>query len=510
MAVTVGTVGLAELLAAAAGISPLLAVAEAVIALTPGAVATALIDLLGPLGRPTAVAGVVVVLLVAGAALGRIGASRPRIAAGAVLALAALAGWAAATRGTDNTEGTGWLAAVAVLAAGGAGAAALVAASRRAAAVAAPPAGFSEPSGPPEPSRDAAAPTVSRRTLVAGLGATVVIGAAGVSVGAWARGRRNLDLGPADLALPAPAQARPAVPAGLEVDGVSPLLTPNDRFYRIDTAVTVPRVDAVDWTLRVHGMVARPFALTLRQLLDMELVEVDVTLACVSNEVGGDLVGTARWLGVPLVRLLEQAGVTPGAEQVVGRSVDGWTAGFPLEAATDGRDAVVAVGMNGEPLPARHGFPARLVVPGLYGYVSATKWLSEIELASWDFDAYWVPRGWAKRAPIRRQSRIDRPRGDQQVDGARAVVAGVAWAPLVGVDGVELQVDDGEWQPAELGPGLDDATWRQWVWRGALQPGRRRLRVRCVGGDGQRQTGEQAPPRPDGATGWHTVTVTVV
>jgi DMSO/TMAO reductase YedYZ molybdopterin-dependent catalytic subunit len=345
--------------------------------------------------------------------------------------------------------------------------------------------------------------------VVAALGAAVVVGAAGSSLGAIARERRSIETGSRDAALPSPERALEPAPSGLRVEGVPPLLTPNEDFYRIDTNITVPRISAEGWTLRVHGLVARELELTLDELSDLGLVEADITMACVSAEVGGDLVGTARWLGVPLPRLLGMAGVEPGGEQVVGRAEDGWTAGFPLEAALDGRDALVAVGMNGEPLPAAHGFPARLVVPGLYGYVSATKWLAEIELAPSDFDAYWVPRGWAKEAPIHRQSRIDRPADGAELPGSEVVAAGVAWAPLVGVDAVELQVDDGGWQPAELGPALSDAAWRQWVWRGELEPGEHHLRVRCVGGDGKRQTGEVSPPRPDGATGWHTITVAV-
>ncbi|MEL7208673.1 MAG: molybdopterin-dependent oxidoreductase, partial [Actinomycetota bacterium] len=277
---------------------------------------------------------------------------------------------------------------------------------------------------------------------------------------------------------------------------------PNDDFYRIDTALIVPQVAPEDFRLTIGGMVDNPLELTYDDLLGMDQVSERVTIACVSNEVGGGLVGNADWQGVLLSDLLEQAGVQPGAEQVVGRSIDRWTAGFPLEAATDGRPTMVAIGMNGEPLPIIHGFPARLIVPGLDGYVSATKWLSDISLTTWDgFDGYWVPLGWSKEGPVKTQSRIDVPAGD--VDGPAVNIAGVAWAPTRGIDRVEVQIDDGDWQEAELGPGNSDLTWRQWVLRAELDPGRHLARVRATDGEGETQTDDTAPPRPDGATGWH-------
>jgi DMSO/TMAO reductase YedYZ molybdopterin-dependent catalytic subunit len=232
-----------------------------------------------------------------------------------------------------------------------------------------------------------------------------------------------------------------------------------------------------------------------------------VTLSCVSNEVGGGLIGNAKWTGVRLVDLLERAGVQEGADQIVGRSVDGWTSGFPTELAFDGRDPLVAVGMNGEMLPPAHGFPARLVVPGLYGYVSATKWLEEIELTTWDgFDSYWVPRGWSKEGPIKTQSRIDVPARGATVGGDPAVFAGIAWAPIKRITRVEVRVDDGPWEIASLTSPLSDASWVQWRHEMELAPGGRwRLQVRATDGDGETQTENIAPPAPDGATGWHTV-----
>jgi DMSO/TMAO reductase YedYZ molybdopterin-dependent catalytic subunit len=302
----------------------------------------------------------------------------------------------------------------------------------------------------------------------------------------------------------------PAAGAALPVEGMSPLFTPNERFYRIDTALRIPLVDPATWRLRVTGMVERPFELSYDDLLALPLVESDVTIACVSNTVGGGLVGNARWTGVRLADLLERAGVRPGATQVVGRSVDGFTAGFPTAVALDGRDALVAVGMNGETLPIEHGFPARLVVPGLYGYVSATKWLADIELTTWEaFDGYWVPRGWSKEGPIKTQSRIDVPRPDRRLPPGPTVIAGVAWAPTRGVDRVEVSVDDGPWREAELAEALADTTWRQWRLRWDATPGSHRLRVRATDGTGETQTQTSAPPAPDGATGWHTVAVRV-
>jgi hypothetical protein len=238
----------------------------------------------------------------------------------------------------------------------------------------------------------------------------------------------------------------------------------------------------------------------------MPLVDRYVTIACVSNEVGGDLVGNARWTGVRLVDVLDQAGVRPEATQIVGRSVDGWTSGFPTELAYDGRDPLIAVGMNGEPLPARHGFPARLIVPGLYGYVSATKWLAEIELTRWeDFDAYWVPRGWSKEGPIKTQSRIDHPRRGERISAPDAVFAGVAWAPGRGISRVDVRVDAGDWIEAELTTPLSGDAWVQWRVAIPVDPGEHTVTVRATDGTGATQTSETQRPAPDGATGHHRV-----
>ncbi|HLU32062.1 MAG TPA: molybdopterin-dependent oxidoreductase, partial [Acidimicrobiia bacterium] len=303
--------------------------------------------------------------------------------------------------------------------------------------------------------------------------------------------------------------AAPPPGASFGVADLSPVVTPNAEFYRIDTALSVPSVDTDSWSLVIHGMVDQPFELTYEDLLGMDLVERFVTLSCVSNQVGGDLVGTAIWRGVPLRQLLDRAGVRPGATQIVGRAVDGFTVGFPTDAAFDGRTALVAVGMNGEPLPLDHGFPARLVVAGLYGYVSATKWLSDIELTTWEgFDAYWVPRGWSKEGPVKTQSRIDVPRAGGVVGLEEISIAGVAWAPNVGIERVEVQVDEGEWMEAQLAEALSDDTWRQWMVRWSPTEGDHAIRVRATDRSGYTQTEERVPPAPNGATGWHTIRVT--
>jgi DMSO/TMAO reductase YedYZ molybdopterin-dependent catalytic subunit len=295
-----------------------------------------------------------------------------------------------------------------------------------------------------------------------------------------------------------------------DVPGLSPIVVPNEDFYRIDTALVVPSIDETDWSLRVHGLVDSEVVLSYDDLLGMEIIEDYVTIACVSNEVGGNLVGNALWGGVRLSEVLDMAGVKSEASQLVGRSIDGFTVGFPPEIVYDGREPLIAVAMNGEPLPRAHGFPARLIVPGLYGFVSATKWLTELELTTWDgFDAYWIPRGWAKEAPIKTQSRIDVPDPRDTLVVGDHIVAGVAWAPLKGIDRVEVQVDDGPWQEAEVSVPLSDRSWVQWSIVVALDVGRPVVRVRATDGTGQTQTPEIVSPRPDGATGHHEVRLRV-
>ena len=347
------------------------------------------------------------------------------------------------------------------------------------------------------------------------LGSTALASLAGISavIGNVLRlDRVTSTVSSTDVALPPGGESAPPVgPANqLQVDGITPVVVPNDEFYRIDTALGTPLVDAATWNLTVLGMVDTPLQLNYEDLLARDVVERYVTLSCVSNEVGDDLVGNALWRGVLLAPLLEEAGIDPGAGQIVGRSVDGWTAGFPVEAAFD-RDAMIAFGMNGDPLPAAHGFPARLVVPGLYGYVSATKWLTEIELTTWEgFDGYWIPRGWAKEGPIKTQSRIDVPADGTQIEAGPTVVAGVAWAGTRDVARVEIRrtgATDGEWVEAEITEPLGDATWVQWRAEIDLPEGPSQLQVRATDAEGMTQSSDRVPPRPDGAEGWHTIRV---
>jgi DMSO/TMAO reductase YedYZ molybdopterin-dependent catalytic subunit len=345
-------------------------------------------------------------------------------------------------------------------------------------------------------------------------GVALVGGAAVVSGlgGRWLATRRTVAEARRAVRLPAPASPAPAVPAGAELDitQLAPYVTGNRSFYRIDTALVLPQVDPESWTLKIHGRVRNPVTLSFDQLLARPMVERYVTLACVSNEVGGDLIGNARWLGVPVKELLDEAGPLDGADQVVGRSADGWTCGTPTEVLRDGRDALLAVGMNGEPLPIQHGFPVRMVVPGLYGYVSACKWITELELTSFaDFDAYWVPRGWAAQAPIKTQSRIDAPRSRNNLSAGPVTVAGVAWAQHRGIGKVEVRVDGGPWQEATLARAVSVDTWVQWSWRWDATPGRHRLQVRATDSTGEVQPEQERPPAPDGATGWHSVGVEV-
>lgn len=313
------------------------------------------------------------------------------------------------------------------------------------------------------------------------------------------------------IALPQPIRSAGPVPAGadLAVDGITPIVVEFPDFYRIDTALVVPAIAPDQWSLRIFGMVDQEVELDYADILGMDMVEAYVTLSCVSNEVGGDLVGNAKWLGVPLADLLDRAGVDPAsANQLVGRSIDGWTGGFPTELAYQD-NALLAVGMNDEVLPAKHGFPARLVIPGLYGYVSATKWITEIELTTWDaFDGYWVPRGWSKEGPIKTQSRFDVPGRSSTVPAGPTVFAGVAWAPTIGVERVEVRVDEGPWQQAELSTPLSDDAWVQWRAEIDLAPGVHLAEVRATDRSGFTQRDRYVSARPDGAEGWDVMRVT--
>ena len=292
--------------------------------------------------------------------------------------------------------------------------------------------------------------------------------------------------------------------AELGITGLAPVITPNDQFYRIDTALIVPQVDPADWSLRIHGMVENEVTITWDELLALPLEESVTTLACVSNHVGGDLIGNALWLGYPIRELLARAVPTADADMVLSSSIDGFTASSPIEALTDDRNAILAVGMNGEPLPAEHGFPVRMVVPGLYGYVSATKWVTELEVTRFDkTTAYWTTRGWSERGPIKLQSRIDVPKRQQGMKAGESVIAGVAWQQHVGVSAVEVQIDEGEWQPATLATAISDDTWVQWSIPWTATVGDHLIRCRATSTTGEVQTEETSRTDPDGATGWH-------
>ncbi|MBF6124177.1 molybdopterin-dependent oxidoreductase [Nocardia brasiliensis] len=368
----------------------------------------------------------------------------------------------------------------------------------------------SPPSAPVEPSGTAAP---ERRRVLQGLalvgGLAVVTGVGGRLLGT---GRRDVSGERAAVELPQPsAPEAPVAPgADLRVPGLTPYLTSNSDFYRIDTALIVPQVSKDDWSLRIHGMVDREIRLTWADLANRPAVERMVTLACVSNPVGGDLIGNARWLGYRLDELLAEAGPHPDADMVLSHSTDGWTAGTPLSVLTDGRDALLAVGMNGEPLPVVHGYPARLVVPGLYGYVSATKWVTELEVTRFDrATAYWTRRGWSALGPIKTGTRIDTPRPRSRIKQGRIAVAGVAWAQHRGIRGVEVQIDNGPWQPARLAEEQSIDTWRQWVYDWDATPGTHTLRARATDATGEIQTAERRDVVPDGATGHPTVTLQV-
>ena len=361
-------------------------------------------------------------------------------------------------------------------------------------------------------------PPVSRRSFLnwAGVvGVTAAVAAAGSreirSRSSAAAARAEIDIATtSNDELQQLVTAANSGPVG-STPGITPIVIPGEDFYLIDTALTTPQVDPANWSLTIRGLVDNELTYSYDELLDRSKTIAPVTLSCVSNEVGGNLVGNAIWTGVPLAELLDEAGVRPEATQIASRSVDGWSCGFPTEAAYDGRTAMVAVAMNDEPLPLRHGFPARLVVSGLYGYVSATKWLEEIELTTIEgFDGYWIPRGWSKLGPVKTQSRIDTPRtGDRFDPGTAVPIAGVAWAPDKGITKVEVLIDDGEWQEATLGESLGPDAWIQWLLPWTAVEGKHVIQVRATDGTGETQTSTPAPPAPNGASGWHRVGIEV-
>ncbi len=348
-----------------------------------------------------------------------------------------------------------------------------------------------------------------RRLLISGAGAAVVAAAAG-GLGSALMGRSGAS--PGQVRLPAPAFRAPGGPAGtdLRIPGLTPFVTPNAGFYRVDTDLVLPQLSPDAWTLKIDGMVSRGLEISFAELLRMPLTEAGITLVCVSNEVGGTYNGNARWLGVPLAHLLRRAGVQAGADQVLSSAADGMTISTPVETIMDGRNALLAVGMNGQPLPVAHGFPARMIVPGLYGYVSATKWVTRLTLTTFARQqAYWTQRGYSAQAPVKTESRIDVPKPLARVKAGPVTVAGVAWAPHTGIAAVEVSADDGPWHQARLAAADGIDTWRQWRWDWDASAGLHRLRVRATDQAGATQTPRRTGPVPDGASGWDSVVVTV-
>ena len=365
-----------------------------------------------------------------------------------------------------------------------------------------------EPTEPPSPTHPTS-PTTGRRLSLVTLGLLTAGALTGVVGVVLSRARTSVAADRDAFALPAVDVAAPPIPPTVQPKGVAlpSFVTSNDDFYRIDTALTVPQLSRADWELKIHGMVDREITYRFEDLDRFEVVEKVVTLTCVSNPVGGDLISNASWTGYRVRDLLADAGVHADADMVLSKSSDGFTAGTPVEALTDGRDALLAIGMNGKPLPTDHGYPARLVVPGLYGYVSATKWVVDLEVTRFDkAEAYWTRLGWSPRGPIKTESRIDLPRSGEDVARGPVTFGGVAWAQNRGVKAVEVRIDDGPWQQAQLGASYSNDAWRLWSfpWQ-AEASGPHTISVRATDNTGATQTEQWADPVPDGATGWHSV-----
>jgi DMSO/TMAO reductase YedYZ molybdopterin-dependent catalytic subunit len=362
--------------------------------------------------------------------------------------------------------------------------------------------------------------SVDRRKFLAAAGVTAVTAAAAGVGGELLLGKHipaNTAVGklrapaatPTPTSLPTAAYKPPPVTASLNVPGISPFYTPNADFYRVDTSLVIPQLQSASWQLKIHGMVDNPMTITFGELMKMPMIEHDITLTCVSEAVGGGYVGNARWQGTLLADILRKAGIQSGAEQIVMRDVKGMTIGVATEPVMDGRKSMLAVGMNGQPLPQAHGFPVRVVVPGLYGYVSATKWVVDMEFTTFGaFNAYWVKQGWSQQAPIKTESRIDVPKARSSVTAGQVTIAGVAWAQHHGVEAVEVSVD-GVWYQAKLPPQNTTDTWRQWYYVWNATPGLHVLQVRATDKTGYTQTAVVQKTEPNGATGYHTIRVTV-
>ena len=490
--------------------SLVIAVGDVIVGRADGETASAANSVLGSNNKTALQLGIVVVSLLIGAWAATAAATRPRMLAVVYGGFGLVGAWAAA-RTPLTSAGlavasavlsalVGWIAVTYLLSR-------IELASAPASSLYLPADDRAADGGPGRGTEEHPRRSFLRGSALVGVGAVV-----SAATGRRLRSANTVEAERAQVAEQLAAAAPSASPVAMtsavsEVEGISPYVTPTEDFYRIDTSLDLPQIDPATWTMRIDGRVDQPLELTLDDLLAEELVEETVTISCVSNQVGGDLVGTAMWTGVPLERLFERAGVHEDADQVIGRSFTGWTGGFPRSVVGDGRTVLVAVGMNGEPLPIKHGFPARLIVAGLYGYVSATKWLSHIELSRWDdFDGYWITRGWAKEAPIKITSRIDVPRGGRRQPVGEVVLGGVAWAPTSGISRVEVWLDSlGDWIPADLGEAVSGETWVQWSSAVELTAGTHIAMVRAYDNEGRPQPAGPRPPFPDGAEGYHRV-----
>ncbi|MGA8987373.1 molybdopterin-dependent oxidoreductase [Aeromicrobium sp.] len=467
--------------------SPVLAVGQSVIRLTPGALAEAIIGVVGQADKPLAIGGVVLAIVGLGALVGHWWSAHRLRSFLLVGVLVVLASAAVLSRPYGTAAGVFASVAAGVVVLG------VLQLLLR------------------DNSEDSA--DLSRRSFLRTFAvltvATVFIGAAGQVLASRHRRRQAVERVRGSLRLPKRTSSAPAG-ADLEIAGQGPWLTSNRDFYRIDTALSPPLIDPSQWSLRIHGMVDNELTLTYQDLLDRGLEDAWITICCVSNPVGGDLIGNTVWGGVRIDGILEEAGIQAGADALLSTSDDGWTCGTPLSALTDGRNALLALTMNGEPLPIVHGFPVRQVVPGLYGYVSATKWVVDWEVTRFaDFEAYWTQRGWGERGPVKTESRIDVPSGAQPIETGTTTVAGVAWAQGVGIAGVEVRVDEGPWQKATLGAVPNVDTWVQWTYDWSATPGDHTIEARATNADGEPQTGVRADVLPDGATGYPGISVTV-
>ncbi|GAA4817820.1 molybdopterin-dependent oxidoreductase [Nocardioides caeni] len=484
-------VGLAHLVAAITtpAASPVLAVGSGVIDLTPTPMKEWAIRTFGDADKVILVGSVMVGVLVLAGVAGLLARRRLAVGAGLLLGLVGIAAVAVVTR-----PGFGPLDVLPVLVAAVLGPAALVLLARTHAEAA-----------------RSSAEDGTRRTLLLTMG-VLASGAAVGGVGG--RVVSSLRLRPESVELPAAADPAPAFPRGLDdqVPGITSFRTPNDDFYRVDTRLDVPIVNTDDWTLTIDGDVDREVTIDFDELLDMPMIERDITLTCVSNSVGGPYVGAARWLGVRLTDVLDLAGYgNTKADQILSTDVDGMTISTPLDLATDGRDAMVVVGMNGEQLPREHGFPVRLVIPGLYGFISATKWVTRLTLTTYDDQkAYWTERDWATDAPIKISSRIDTPKALSEQAAGEVVIGGVAWAQARdGIEKVQVRIDGGAWEDARLGPSAGEDYWRQWFFKWDASPGSHRIATRAVAGNGEAQVAVRAEPFPDGSSGLHELIVNV-